>query len=496
MNPKSNSRQSRGPRISSEARPASPYRYIGGASSTPSSHGSAAPKRTYSSRSSSYSSGPSRGASYSPSFSSGRSFGNQTSYGAGASRPSYGANRGGSSYGPSRGGSSYGGRPSYGGRGGGYSRGGGRSQGAHIDIAKFVRKAEAPADVKVFVPEHKFIDFPVDEKLKANIVIKGYVTPTPIQDKAIPHVLKGTDVVGIANTGTGKTAAFLIPLIDKVLKDPEQDILVVVPTRELAIQIQDELRGFTPKMNIYSVCCVGGAPIGRQISELRYRNNFIIGTPGRIKDLIERKKLNLTTFKTVVLDEADRMLDMGFINDMKYMMNFMPKERQTLFFSATLSPEIEALISQFLNKPVMISVKTGDTAKNVDQDIVRIRPGENKTDVLAELLKQPEFTKVIVFGKTKHGVERLSTQLLAKGIKAESIHGDKNHSRRVRALDLFKRDGVQVLVATDVAARGLDVSGITHVINYDIPMTYDDYVHRIGRTGRGGKTGKALTFIG
>ncbi len=368
--------------------------------------------------------------------------------------------------------------------------------GARIDISKFIKKAEVTEVVQEFIPEHKFVDFAVDEKLKANIVTKGYVTPTPIQDKAIPHVLKGADVVGIANTGTGKTAAFLIPLIDKVLKDPKNtDILVVVPTRELAIQIQDELRGFTPKMNIYSVCCVGGAPIGRQISELKYHNNFIIGTPGRIKDLIERKKLNLTTFKTVVLDEADRMLDMGFINDMKYMMAFMPKDRQTLFFSATLSSEIEKLIGAFLTKPVMISVKTGDTAKNVDQDIVRMKPGENKVDVLAQLLAQPDFTKVIVFGKTKHGVERLSTQLIAKGIKAESIHGDKNHSRRVRALDLFKRDGVQVLVATDVAARGLDVSGITHVINYDIPMTYDDYVHRIGRTGRGGKKGKALTFI-
>ncbi len=502
MNPKSNSRQSRGPRISSEARPASPYRYVGGSSSASSAgprssaYSRRPPSPTFSSRTTSFSSGPSRGTSaYSPSYAGG---GSQTSYGTSRSSsssyrssPSRGAYASGgrSSYGPSRGG--------FGGSRGGYSRGGGRSQGARIDISKFVRKAEITEVVQQFVPEHAFVDFAVDARLKANIVAKGYVTPTPIQDKAIPHVLKGADVVGIANTGTGKTAAFLIPLIDKVLKDPKNtDILVVVPTRELAIQIQDELRGFTPKMNIYSVCCVGGAPIGRQISELRYHNNFIIGTPGRIKDLIERKKLNLTTFKTVVLDEADRMLDMGFINDMKYMMAFMPKDRQTLFFSATLSPEIESLINQFLNKPVMISVKTGDTAKNVDQDIVRIQPGQNKVDVLADLLAKPEFTKVIVFGKTKHGVEKLSTQLLAKGIKAESIHGDKNHSRRVRALDLFKRDGVQVLVATDVAARGLDVSGITHVINFDIPMTYDDYVHRIGRTGRGGKTGKALTFIG
>lgn len=509
MNPKSNSRQSRGPRISSEARstsrPASPYRYVGGGSSSSApSHGSrsAGPRRTFSSRSTSYSNGPSRGASYSPSYSSGKSFGSQTSYGTGstsAGRSSYSPSRGsgfgsrGGFGGGSRGGFSGGSR---GGFGGGRGRYGGGRPGARIDISKFVRKAEITEVVQEFVPEHNFVDFIIDEKLKANIITKGYVTPTPIQDKAIPHVLKGQDVVGIANTGTGKTAAFLIPLIDKVLKNPkETNVLIVVPTRELAIQIQDELRGFTPKMNIYSVCCVGGAPIGRQISELRYHNNFIIGTPGRIKDLIERKKLDLSQFKTVVLDEADRMLDMGFIHDMKFMMAMMPKERHTLFFSATLSKEIEALISQFLNKPVMISVKTGDTAKNVDQDIVRLKPGEVKIDALMALLIQPEFSKVIVFGKTKHGVEKLSTQLIAKGIKAESIHGDKNHSRRVRALDLFKRDGVQVLVATDVAARGIDVSGVTHVINYDMPMTYEDYVHRIGRTGRGGKTGKALTFI-
>ena len=248
-------------------------------------------------------------------------------------------------------------------------------------------------------------------------------------------------------------------------------------------------------MRLFSTVCVGGAPIGAQIRDLRYRNEFVIGTPGRIKDLIERKVLNLGNFKTVVLDEADRMLDMGFINDMKFMMALMPKNRHALFFSATLSSDIEKLIKDFLKNPVSISVKTGDTAKNVDQDVVRVNRGENKLDVLHSMLVQPDFNKVLIFGRTKHGVERLTNLLKDRGFKAESIHGDKNQSARQRALKTFKDDKTQILVATDVAARGLDISDVSHVINFDLPGTYEDYVHRIGRTGRAGKKGKAYTFI-
>ncbi len=372
---------------------------------------------------------------------------------------------------------------------------GARGTGQAIHPSKFINKAVITETVTVFVPEHKFSDFLIDERLKANIISKGYIDPTPIQDKAIPHVLKGEDVVGIANTGTGKTAAFLIPLIHKVLSNEKENILIVVPTRELALQIQDELRGFIGGMRLYSTVCVGGAPIGAQIRDLRYRNEFVIGTPGRIKDLIERKVLNLSHFKTVVLDEADRMLDMGFINDMKFMMALMPKDRHTLFFSATLSPDIEKLIKDFLKNPVSISVKTGDTSKNVDQDVVKVARGENKLDVLHSMLMQPDFSKVLIFGRTKHGVEKLTNLLQGRGFKAESIHGDKNQSARQRALKTFKDDKTQILVATDVAARGLDISGVSHVINFDLPATYEDYVHRIGRTGRAGKKGKAFTFI-
>lgn len=369
-----------------------------------------------------------------------------------------------------------------------------KNTGQNIHFSRYINKAVITEKVEKFVPEHFFTDFNIDEKLKNNISDKGYCEPTPIQDKIIPHVLHGVDVVGIANTGTGKTAAFLIPLIQKVLKNPKEEILVVVPTRELAVQIQDELKSFINGMKIYSVCCVGGAPIGRQISELKYWNNFVIGTPGRLKDLVNRKCLNLLPFSTIVLDEADRMLDMGFIADMKLIMSKMSEKKHTLFFSATVSKEVEALVKAFLKDPVTISVKTGDTAKSVDQDVVKIA-GREKIDILHDILKDPAFSKVLIFGKTKHGVERLSKTLNDRGFKADSIHGDKNQSARQRALDKFKEDHLQILVATDVAARGLDIPDVTHVINYDVPATYDDYVHRIGRTGRGNKKGKALTFV-
>jgi len=380
----------------------------------------------------------------------------------------------------------------------GFNRGrsrGARNQGPILDISKFINKAVITEQVEHFVPEHKFEDFQIDERLKASIAKKGFTTPTPIQDKAIPHILRGADIVGIANTGTGKTGAFLIPLINKVLLNPKEQVLIMAPTRELAIQIDDELRSLVFGMKIFSVCVVGGAPIGKQISQLRYFNNFIIGTPGRIKDLIDRKYMNLAAFNTVVLDEADRMLDMGFINDMRYIMGFMPQVRHTLFFSATLSPEIERLIKDFLKEPVRVSVKTQDTSKNVEQSVVRVKDQIEKLDTLKNLLGQDEYNKVLVFGRTKHGVEKLSRLLTQHGFTAESIHGDKTHGNRQRALKRFKDNHVKVLVATDVAARGLDISDISHVINYDVPATYEDYIHRIGRTGRGNKLGKAVTFV-
>ncbi len=367
--------------------------------------------------------------------------------------------------------------------------------GQRIDPSKFVSNAKEEAVEEVFVPKHSFSDFTIDQRIKNNIAEKGYKTPTAIQDKTIPEILAGKDVVGIANTGTGKTGAFLIPLLNKVINNRNEKVLIVVPTRELAVQIMEEFKTFAGRINIYSVCVVGGAHIGRQISELKRPYNFVVGTPGRIKDLMDRKAINLSGFGTLVLDEADRMLDMGFINEIRNMVSKMPAKRHTLFFSATLSKEIEKLIGEFLTNEIRISVKTRDTAKSVHQEIVKIERGQDKFDVLHSHLSNDEFEKVLVFGRTKHGVEKLSKLLVKKGHKADSIHGNKSHSQRQRSLKAFKDNHVKVLVATDVAARGLDISDVSHVINYDQPATYEDYVHRIGRTGRGNKKGKAITFV-
>ncbi len=363
-----------------------------------------------------------------------------------------------------------------------------------IDISRLTQKAVITEQAEQYVPEHRFADFPVNELLQRNIHAKGYVTPTPIQDKTILHVLHGQDVVGIANTGTGKTAAFLIPLLEKVMKDKNGKVLIVVPTRELALQIHDEFKGFSPRTGLLAVTVIGGAPLGLQVRDLRHWHHFVIGTPGRIRDMIERKALDLSKFRTVVLDEADRMLDMGFIGEMRYLMGLMPKPRQTLFFSATISREIEGLIGEFLVNPVRISVKTQETSKNVDQGIIRTS-GKDKIEVLAELLRSEGVDKALVFGRTKHGVEKLARVLQKHGFLAESIHGDKTLGQRKRALEAFKKHEAKILVATDVAARGLDIPNVTHVINYDMPATYEDYVHRIGRTGRAGKAGKAITFV-
>jgi len=365
---------------------------------------------------------------------------------------------------------------------------------AFSDVSKFINKAVITEEVDVFVPEHSFATFDLNPLLKKNILSKGYETPTPIQDRAIPHVLRGEDIVGIANTGTGKTAAFLIPLINKVLKNPEEKILIVAPVRELAMQIDQELKEFAKGSGLFSVVLIGGASMGAQIRDLRHRFNFVIGTPGRIKDHIDSRHLNLSGFKTVVLDEADRMLDMGFIGPMRLLMSQMAKDRHTLFFSATLSPEIEKLIHEFLKTPVRISVKTRDTARNIDQDVIRIQ-GKTKFDVLKDLLIQEEFSKTLIFSRTKHGADKLAKALTTSGVRADAIHGNRNQNARIKVLEDFKKERVKVLVATDVAARGLDISDISHVINYDLPATYEDYVHRIGRTGRAEKKGKALTFI-
>jgi ATP-dependent RNA helicase RhlE len=369
-----------------------------------------------------------------------------------------------------------------------------RAFGQTINPARFVNKAVAAEEAEVFVAVNSFSDFDLNEKLLSNIVSKGYTMPTPIQDKIIPHILAGLDVVGVANTGTGKTGAFLIPLIERAVKNRAEKVIIISPTRELALQINQEFKSFSKNMGLYSACCVGGTFISNQLRELRYNNEFVIGTPGRIKDLIERKVLNLSAFSTIVLDEADRMLDMGFINDTRMIINLMPKAHHTLFFSATMGKEVSSLVQEFLKNPMTVSVKSTETPETIEQDIVKVG-GADKVEVLYNLLIKEEFKKILIFGRTKYSVERLSKNLRARGFSAESIHGNKVHSKRQKALEAFKTDSVKILVATDIAARGLDIPDVTHVINFDAPATYEDYIHRIGRTGRVNKRGKALTFV-
>jgi ATP-dependent RNA helicase RhlE len=390
-----------------------------------------------------------------------------------------------------------GGGRSFGGNGGGRRGGGNRGPAKkYIHPSKFINKAVAKADEVVYESKHKFADFPFGNQLHHNISSKGYVTPSAIQDQAIPFIIEGKDVIGLANTGTGKTAAFLLPIIERqsgITLRPS--VLIIAPTRELAQQIDEQFREFSKGLGLFSALVVGGVSVDRQIRDLKRRPHFVIGTPGRLKDLMQRRILQLNNMTTLVLDEADRMLDMGFLPDIRQIIGEMPRERQTLFFSATITPEISALVTTFLNNPETVSVRTSVTSDHVEQDVIEVRDKSQKLDILTEMLGRKEYEKVLVFGETKFGVQRLSDHLDNSGIPSAAIHGNKNQSQRQRALKQFKDERVRVLVATDVAARGLDIPNVTHVINFDTPQTYEDYIHRIGRTGRAGASGHAHTFI-
>lgn len=371
-------------------------------------------------------------------------------------------------------------------------------RGDRIDFSRFIKKGTHIAE-KPYVSKHSFADFPFNTQLHKNIANAGFTDPRPIQDQAIPTVMEGRDVFGMANTGTGKTAAFLLPLIEKIYKTKGQNkretVLIMAPTRELALQIESDFKNLAFGFGMFSVACVGGLPIMRQIGEIKRGISFVIGTPGRLRDLIERKVLDLATCHSVVLDEADRMLDMGFRDDMVFILGKTAKEKQTLCFSATLSPEIKKLTEQYLKNPAFISVISGETAKNIEQDVIRIRSKEEKLEKLHEVLKKDGSDKVLIFRERKHHVDELTKELSQFGFKVGCIHGDKRSRERIRILDSFKKDRINILIATDVAARGLDIPDVTHVINYDVPQTYETYVHRIGRTGRSGKAGTALTFV-
>ncbi len=363
-----------------------------------------------------------------------------------------------------------------------------------LDSRLFIKEA-VKSNQESFSSSISFDSYNIDNRIKRNIKDHGYEFATEIQEKSIPEILKGRDVIGVANTGTGKTAAFLITLINKSYNDRNQRTLIIVPTRELAVQVAEEFKIFARGMNLESVTVIGGASIKNQIHGLRHNCHFVIATPGRLKDLIEQRKLNLSLFQNVVLDEVDRMVDIGFLNDIKNIINLLPKVRQSLFFSATVDDKTKGILQMFVTNPVTVRVSNQSTPENIEQNIIKVSDRSKKAEVLRDLLLKPGFDKVLVFGRTKWGMEKLSKHLVEKGFKASAIHGNKTQNQRQRALRDFKENKLQVLIATDVASRGLDINDVTHVINYDAPTTYEDYIHRIGRTGRANKKGIALTFV-
>jgi superfamily II DNA/RNA helicase len=396
---------------------------------------------------------------------------------------------------------SSGGRSSGGGYGGGrkssFSYPRQKSRGPakeYINPSRFISAAKTVEPV-LYDPKHKFADFEVDELIHTNLDAKGFVLPTPIQDQTIPAGLEGRDIVGIADTGTGKTAAFAIPMLQRLINDPKARVLVMAPTRELAQQIEEECRTIGRGTGLRSVLLIGGVAIGPQFRDLRANPRVVIGTPGRIQDHMEQGTLDISDVSIVVLDEVDRMLDMGFIIPIREILSKVPAERQSFFFSATMDPRVKGIIDGFTADPLHVVAKSGETAENVEQNIVEYRGTIDKIDQLHQLLTTDLVTKAVIFDDTQRAVERLSIELAARGFKTDAIHGGKSQSQRQRALKRFKDNDVTVLVATDVAARGIDIKDISHVVNYSTPQSYSDYVHRVGRAGRAGRTGYALTFI-
>lgn len=368
---------------------------------------------------------------------------------------------------------------------------------SNIDPLELIKKAQ-PTEIVDYVAERTISELPIAHKLKNNLLDKGFEKPSEIQDKSLESLLDGRDILGIAQTGTGKTAAFLIPIIDKLLREdkPFHQALIVVPTRELATQVEDEFRSMSKGLKLYSSCFIGGTNINRDLNSLRRPSHVVIGTPGRLLDLVDRRKLHLHKFNTLVLDEFDRMLDMGFIHDVKRILSEMEHRKHSMLFSATLDQTQKGMISTILKDPVTVQVSSGTTSNDhIEQDIIKLSNGEDKFDVLMAILGKDECERVLLFDETKHRVNRLCQKLNKKGVQADAIHGNKSQNARQNALNDFKAGKIRVLVATDVAARGIDVDDVTHVINYQLPQTMDSYIHRVGRTGRAGKKGKAFTFV-
>jgi ATP-dependent RNA helicase RhlE len=342
------------------------------------------------------------------------------------------------------------------------------------------------------------------ELLRA-VAEQGYTEPTPIQSQAIPIVLSGRDLLGAAQTGTGKTAGFTLPLLQRLAPLATKSFspalhpvrcLILTPTRELAIQVHESVQTYGKHVPLRAFCVYGGVNINPQIDALKKGLEILVATPGRLLDLVGQKAVNLGKVQILVLDEADRMLDMGFIPDIKRIIALLPPQRQTLLFSATFSDEIRKLASQFQKDPAKVEVARRNEPIALVTQYVHMIDSNRKRELLSHLVKKNDWAQVLVFTKTKHGANRLATQLQRDGINADAIHGNKSQNARIRALEDFKIGKVKVLVATDIAARGLDIEDLPHVVNYDLPHVPEDYVHRIGRTGRAGATGEALSLVG
>lgn len=346
----------------------------------------------------------------------------------------------------------------------------------------------------------QFSELGLSSPLLEAIAAEGYSDPTPIQSQAIPPVLAGRDLCGIAQTGTGKTAAFALPILQRLAASPRRPTprtcraLVLSPTRELASQIADNFRAYGVGTPLSTAVVFGGVPIGRQREQLARGVDILVATPGRLLDLIENRWLTLAGVQVLVLDEADRMLDLGFIHALKRIVKLLPPQRQTLLFSATMPRAIALLADDYLDDPVKVVVApAATTAERIDQRVIFV-PNERKRDMLATMLRDPAFARVLVFTRTKHGADRVVRHLAAAGIAAAAIHGNKSQPQRERALAGFRDGEARVLVATDIAARGIDVDNVSHVINFELPNVPEDYVHRIGRTARAGAAGIAVAF--
>ncbi|PZU93506.1 MAG: RNA helicase [Chelatococcus sp.] len=338
------------------------------------------------------------------------------------------------------------------------------------------------------------------EPLLKALASEGYETPTPIQAQAIPSILKGRDLLGAAQTGTGKTAAFSLPMLDKLIATPRRlqprsvRALVLSPTRELAAQIEASIRTYAQFTTIRSTVIFGGVPVGKQIRALGERVDILVATPGRLLDLVDQRAVSLREIEFLVLDEADQMLDLGFIHALRRISTLIPKERQTLLFSATMPKPIREIASAYLTDPVEVAVApVATTAEKIDQRVIFTEPGD-KPALLAKTLSVPELERAIVFTRTKHGADKVVRQLGQSGIEAAAIHGNKSQGQRERALGAFRDGSLRILVATDIAARGIDVDGVSHVVNFDLPNVPETYVHRIGRTARAGASGLAIAF--